>query len=431
MRILVLGGYGLIGREVMLALAQAGFETVGLGRNAKLGARLVPRAAWIGADISKLTAPEDWLPHLAGVNAIVNAAGALQDGPRDRLAAVHDEAIRACVAAAEKARVAKWVQISATGAAENASTAFFRTKARGDAAVRASVLDWIILKPGLVISANAYGGTALIRALAGFPLVLPLVFADAKIQTVAATDVADAVLAALEGQIPMRSDFDLVEEEAQSLEEIARAFREWLGAGKDDPVLRLPRWFGAIAGRLGDAAGLLGWRSPLRTTSLKVLARGVRGDPHGWRAASGAAVTPLAGGLAAFPSSTQDRVFARVQIVLPLAIVILAAFWLASGVIGLFQLEGAGAHLSGVAGDSISRLLVLGGSLVDIAIGAAFLFQRTARFAALASIAVSVLYLAAGTLVAPELWLDPLGVMVKVIPAMMLSLMVSLLMVER
>ncbi len=37
--------------------------------------------------------------------------------------------------------------------------------------VAGSGLDWIILRPGLVFRPTAFGGTAMLRGLAGFPLV--------------------------------------------------------------------------------------------------------------------------------------------------------------------------------------------------------------------------------------------------------------------
>ncbi|HXI87667.1 MAG TPA: NAD-dependent epimerase/dehydratase family protein, partial [Parvularculaceae bacterium] len=81
MRVLILGGYGLIGGEILRALAAAGIEIVGLGRNAALGRRLFPGARWIGADLRRLSTPEAWESILTRVDAIVNAAGALQSGP--------------------------------------------------------------------------------------------------------------------------------------------------------------------------------------------------------------------------------------------------------------------------------------------------------------------------------------------------------------
>jgi uncharacterized protein YbjT (DUF2867 family) len=430
MRVLVLGGYGLVGAEIMRACAAAGFECIGLGRCAATGARLVPDALWIGADMARLISPEGWSPHLNGVGAIVNAAGALQDGARDGLEAVHHRAIAALIVAAQQAGVKSFVQISAPGAAASASTRFLRTKAAGDAAVRVSSLDWIVLKPGLVIARGAYGGTALVRMLAAMPVATPLIHPTARVQTVAIDDVARAVVSALNGEVPRRRDFDLVEDAPHSLRDIVRGFRKHLGFAPSSNEPDLPAWMAAPVALGADIAGALGWRSPLRSTALKVMGENVLGDPGPWKAATGQSLRTFEETLASLPSTAQERLFARAQLAVPAMLLTLAIFWLASGVITLFQLDRASALLPDV-GRPLSLALAGGGAVLDIAIGAMLLVRRTARFAAVASVAVAAAYLIAGTLLAPQIWSDPLGAYVKVFPAIALGFAVALLLEKR
>lgn len=429
MRILILGGYGFIGAEIARALLREGHEVVGLGRNAATGKRLVPEAQWIGADIAKLDAPEEWAPHLSGIEAIVNAAGALQDSARDDLEAVHHRAVAALVEAA--AKVKRFIQISAPGAEASASTAFMRTKAAGDAAVRAALFDWIVLKPGLVIGRGAYGGTALLRMLAGFPLMTPLVAASARVQTVSVDDVADAVIKALKGEVPMRRDYDLVEDEPHSLRDIVRGFRRQLGFAPARFEPDLPHWVSKIVGPLADFAGWLGWRSALRSTALNVVRENVLADPAPWRAATGRSLRTFEQALALLPGTAQERLFARAQLALPLMIVALGVFWILSGAIGLVTIEEAAAHLQRAVGVEAAKALVVAGSLADMAIGAGLFLRRTARQAALASVAVAGFYLVAGTLTEPALWLDPFGALAKIIPLMAMGLAVALMLEER
>jgi hypothetical protein len=53
-----------------------------------------------------------------------------------------------------------------------------------------------------------------------------------------------------------------------------------------------------------------------------------------------------------------------------------------------------------------------------MALGAGILVKATAARAALGMILVTLGHLAGGSLVAPDLWLDPLGPLVKAVPAM-------------
>lgn len=428
--VLVLGAYGLIGAEIVRALRADGCEVIGLVRSRALAARLLTGIPCRIADIARLVSPEDWRPFLAGVDVVVNASGALQSGPRDNVAAVQATAIKALVAACEEGGPQRFVQISAPGAEAGAATEFMATKAAGDGALRASTLDWIIFRPGLVIASGAYGGTALIRMLAGFPLATPLVLPDVKIQTVAAGEVASAVCAAVSGRIAAGSTFDLVEDEAHALRDIVIAFRRWMGLSPA-PVIVLPRWLGYLVARAADIAGALGWRSPLRTTALKVLEQDVVGDPAPWRAATGQSLASLGETLQRLPATRQERVFARVQLVAPLIVVVLSLFFIVSGMIGAVQARAAAAVIAERTGPAAAMALVLGGSLLDIALGAAILVRRWARAAAMLMIALSAAYLGASLFTAPHLWLDPLGPLVKIFPVMALALCAALMLEER
>jgi nucleoside-diphosphate-sugar epimerase len=72
-KVLVLGAYGLIGREITRELLCRDIEVVGLGRSAARSRRLFPRAEWIGADLGELADPADWAARIDGVDGVVNA----------------------------------------------------------------------------------------------------------------------------------------------------------------------------------------------------------------------------------------------------------------------------------------------------------------------------------------------------------------------
>ena len=431
MRILVLGGYGLIGREVVRRTLADGFEPVGFGRSLSQGRRAAPTIRWIAADLAQITTPEAWLPHLTGIDGVVNASGALQDGARDNLALAQDQAIRALIAACAAAGVRRFVQISAPGADIGARTAFMRTKGAADAALRASDLDWIIFKPGLVISANAYGGTSLLRMLAAFPLAQPLVLADRRMQTVAAYDVAQAVSFAWTPQAPLRRSFDLVAPEAHALRDVVARFRAWLGFAPAGAVIDLPRWLGFALARGADLMGWLGWRSPLRSTAFRVLDQDVLGDADAWPRATGLKLASLDQTLAALPATSQERLYARAQLVFPLLLATLASFWIASGLIGLWRSGEAAQVLAKSPLASSAGWLALAGAIADIAIGLALMHRRTTRAAAWCAVALSISYLALATIFTPDLWADPLGPLVKVFPGVALALAIAALAEDR
>ncbi|RUU06866.1 SDR family oxidoreductase [Mesorhizobium sp. USDA-HM6] len=431
MKVLVLGGYGLIGEAVLGRLIEDGHDLVGLGRDVRDAGRRKPGVRWIAADMSRLLAAADWDPLLAGVEAVVNAAGALQDGPRDHLDAIHRLSVAALVAACEQAGVRRLVQISATGADLDSDNAFFRTKAEGDRAVASSSLEWTILRPGLVIAPGAYGGTALLRALAAFPWFVPAALADRPIQTVSVADVAEAVSRAVGGHLAHGQLIDLVEERARPLGAVLLEFRAWLGLPRA-PVVAVPAIVGRLAGIIANGLGLLGWRSPLRSAALAALEKGVTGNSKPWAEIAGFPPQPLEATLAAMPAPVQERWFARLWLLKPIVFAVLSVFWLVSGVVGLVRQDAAADILvsHGLPG-TLAFGMVLAGSVADIIVGATVVVRPLARLALMAMIAITLLYLAAATALAPDLWLDPLGAIVKAVPMLCLVLVALAILEER
>jgi len=261
-KVLVLGGYGLIGRAVIAELLAQNFTVIGMGRTAKKGRKILPQLEWIGGDLHKLGTPRTWTEILNNIDAVVNASGALQSGLKDNLQAIQSDAICALIEACDQIDIKHYVQISASGAAPDDAHEFLRTKGEADDALRKSNLNWTILKPGLVISNEAYGGTMLIRALAAFPIIQPVILPDAKIQTVAVDEVAKAVAMSLTDKNLSGKDFELVEQSSQTLQSVLLQFRQWLGFPAPAFVVQLPKFIGIITAKVADLTGWFGWRSP-------------------------------------------------------------------------------------------------------------------------------------------------------------------------
>lgn len=431
MRVLLLGASGFIGSAVLGALLAAGHAVTAPGRGIAAARRRWPDADWIQADIATLTQDAAWAPLLAGIDAVVNCAGALQDSARDDVAAVQSAAPRALFAACAARGIGRIVQVSAVGAAPDAATPFMRTKGEADAALAALPGDWVVLRPGLVLGPQAYGGSALLRALAALPWVLPVPRGAAPMQTVPVAEVARAVLDALEGRVPPRAAYDLVEDRGHALEDLLAALRAWLGL-PPARVLRVPDWLGRPVFLAGDALGRLGWRSPLRSAAWAETLRGVVGDPAPWAAATGRRVPGLQETLRAMPATVQERWFARIWPLKALAIGTLAAFWIASGAIGFARFGAAVEVLTARGmGTGLAGAAVALGGVADIALGAALLVRRWLRPAAAGMMLVTLGYLAGATVFAPDLWADPLGPIVKSIPAAVLALFVLAVAEER
>ena len=162
MRIVIAGGHGNIALLLSEILATAGHEPIGLIRNPAHAAEVRATGATPlvldleDSDVSSTASA------LAGVDAVVFAAGAGGgSGPERKLTVDRDGAILLADAAAE-AGVLRFIVISSIGADSFADAgdemgAYLKAKSEADAHIRASDLDWTIVRPGPLTDDAATG----------------------------------------------------------------------------------------------------------------------------------------------------------------------------------------------------------------------------------------------------------------------------------
>jgi uncharacterized protein YbjT (DUF2867 family) len=421
MHVLLLGASGFIGSAIAARLKSEGVRVTAIGRGTGASARRITADRWVRLDLRKAVRPEDWLLILDGVDAVVNAAGVLQDSGRDSTRKVHVDAPTALYAACERAGVRRIVHISAMGAGEEGLTRFSETKREADAALMETGLEWVILRPSVVLGRQAYGGSALLRGLAALP-VLPVLAGAGRIQVVQLDEVAETVARLLRPDAPNGLVLDLAGPDALTFEEVVELYRHWLGWAPAR-LIRLPEPIMRLACRAGDLVAWLGWRPPIRTTTRREMVRGATGNPSRWMEVTGIVPRSLGDALAAEPASAQERWFARLFLLKPLAIGIFALFWLATGLIALGPGREEAIRLTqATAAASIAQPLVIGGALFDIAMGIALMLRPTIRPALIVAFLGTLGYMLAGTLLMPSLWADPLGRLTKILPILALNL---------
>lgn len=423
-RILLTGASGFVGSAIAMRLVAADFAVTGVARDPETAARRVPAVEWVAGDFNTDHRAKDWTARLKDISAVVNCAGVLQDGLGDNLENVHVKGAEALFEAAQKAGIRRVIQISAVGAEPDAETAFMRTKAEGDRRLRQKDLDWVVLRPGLVIGRPVYGGMGLIRGLAALPFVSPAIGGAKPMQVTGLEDLSDEVVRFLSPDAPVRATYDVIHPEPNELADIIIRMRQWLGF-RPAPIITLPAWTGLAAGKFGDLAGWLGWRAPIRSTAIKQTLAGVSGDPSGWLAATGAKPKPLSALPDPGPATVQDRWHARLWAARPLALITIALFWIVSGLVALWPSFGAAsAILTGAGiGTETAMATTAATALADIALGLGALVKRTHKAALSGMILVSLAYVVGGTVLTPYLWSDPLAPLLKILPQILLAAM--------
>src|SRR5690606_22733787 len=140
----------------------------------------------------------------------------------------------------EQAGIRRFVHLSAVGADREALSPFSETKKAGEAALSARDLDWVILRPSVVVGRGAYGGSALLRGLAALPVLARIPDAG-PLQVVQLDDVVDTVAFFIEPHAPARLALDVAGPERLAFDEVVLAYRRWLGHS-DPRRVNLPPW---------------------------------------------------------------------------------------------------------------------------------------------------------------------------------------------
>ena len=187
---LILGGTGFVGRHVCEKLHRQGWTLTVPTRRAVNAATVqhLPRLTVVEADVHDPAALARLLPdHDAVVNLV-----AILHGSEAAFERTHVELPRKIAAACAASGVRRLVHISALGVAEDGPSRYQRSKARGEALLRAAGLDLTVLRPSVIFGNGDRFLNLFAQLQALFP-VMPLAGAQARFQPVWVEDVALAV----------------------------------------------------------------------------------------------------------------------------------------------------------------------------------------------------------------------------------------------
>jgi len=225
--ILVTGGTGFVGQEVVAKLVALGQPVRVLVRHPERGTPFdhQPLVEIVPGDALK---PETLPAAMAGVHAVIHLIGIITETSHITYEQAHTEATRNVLAAAKQAGVTRWVQMSAIGTRPHARSRYHLTKWAAEELVRHSGLDWTILRPSLIYGYDERDRLLnLLRRVLSWPFdflqlySLPLLNGgDSLIQPVSVRDVAHCFALAPSKESAIGHTFDLVGPEAFSWREM-------------------------------------------------------------------------------------------------------------------------------------------------------------------------------------------------------------------
>ena len=210
-RVAILGGAGFIGRYLVKRLAERGdVLTVG-GRHAA-GAKFLKLKGEVGqVGLVNLRIDDDRLlpAFVANTDTVVNFAGILRESGAQRFERVHHLGPARLARVAREAGVQRFIHVSAIGADPRSPSAYARTKAAGEEAVRDAFPTATILRPSIVFGPedqffNRFAAVATISP------VLPLIGGgETRFQPVYVGDVADAAVRCIDDHATAGRTYEL------------------------------------------------------------------------------------------------------------------------------------------------------------------------------------------------------------------------------
>jgi uncharacterized protein YbjT (DUF2867 family) len=169
----IFGGSGFIGRHLVEHLVRAG-ASVRIAARHPLTPAEPPRLSRIHhveADILDDAAVE---AAIHGANTVINLVGILSQAHRQTFTALHEDGARRVAVTARRLGARQLVHVSALGARRTAPALADRSKAAGEAAVRAAFPEATIIRPSLVYGPDDHffnGFAARARRLPALPLI--------------------------------------------------------------------------------------------------------------------------------------------------------------------------------------------------------------------------------------------------------------------
>ena len=239
MIVLVTGGTGFVGREIVHELHAAGHDLRLLVRH-----RMSPAAQEIASryaaevregnvrDAASLPGALD------GADAVIHRVGIISEVGGQTFENVHTRGTENMIASARRAGVKRFLHMSALGTRPNAVSRYHQTKWAAEQSVSQSELDWTIFRPSLIYGPQDHFVNWFARLAESSPVLPVMGEGRALFQPVAVQDVARCFARALSEPASVRETFDVCGPDKLTLPEMLRAILA--ATGRKRLIARVP-----------------------------------------------------------------------------------------------------------------------------------------------------------------------------------------------
>lgn len=162
MKVLVLGGNGFIGSNIVAKLQFQGAEVIVAGRKTAL------QSNQLQVKMQNMQQVSDWLPMINSVDVVINSVGILRERKAESYKDIHTYAVKSLANACAQLNV-KLIHISAIGLSANAKSGFITSKYWGEQAILASGANAVIARASLLDGEGGFGAKWF-RRVASWPI---------------------------------------------------------------------------------------------------------------------------------------------------------------------------------------------------------------------------------------------------------------------
>ena len=194
----ILGGGGFIGRYLVRNLTKKNYRCIISTRNAFQKGYLKTQATpgsielidWNSNNFDKVK------DSIKNSDVVINLIGILYETRKQKFMKIHRDIPEAVAKICAQSEVKKFINVSAIGANENSKSLYQRSKFQGEVKALSNFKNTTIIRPSVVCGTED-NFTNLFSKLSVLP-VIPVVGINYKFQPILVTDVADAIVKAIE-----------------------------------------------------------------------------------------------------------------------------------------------------------------------------------------------------------------------------------------
>jgi len=216
----IFGGSGFVGRYVAQRMAKEGWRVrIAVRRpNEALFVKTYGDVGQVEPILANIRDKNSTLAAILGSDAVVNCVGILNETSKQKFTDLQAYGAGQVAKIATDCGVKTFVHFSAIGADIESQSKYLKSKAEGEAMVKASFKNAIIIRPSIVFGAEDQFFNRF-ATMAKLSPVIPLVGADTKFQPVYVDDIASVAVKGVLGQAK-RGIYELGGPEVASFKEL-------------------------------------------------------------------------------------------------------------------------------------------------------------------------------------------------------------------